>query len=705
MPQKDDELLKLAREEYSLAMDAEGEIREAAREDISIYDGIGIWPEQLRRAREGNPRGPRPCLNVSDLPPRVHQITNDVRQNPPSIKTRPVDNKADIETAEVFDGVIRHIEQQSEADIAYSNANFYQVVGGYGYFRIIDGYSKDDTGQQELFIRQVPNPFAVYFDPYSACPAGSDARFAFITEEISRKEFEREYPGVDLTGWEEAASGDQSDWVTENSVRVAEWMRIEKKTGANVIKAGGEEYSEDDYWALEDRPVIESAGAPESYVCVWRKIVGNKVLRTKELPISYIPVIRVSGEMLIKDGKRVLKGLVRDARDAVRIVSYQFSAYIEAVALEPKTPYIGAKGQFDGEEDRWAMANTENLPYLEYNTLDAYGNPAPAPQRQNPPMASQGLAQGLLFAKDALKSVTGQHDASMGAQGNETSGRAILARQREGDVANYHFVDNLSKAVRHAGRILIQWIPKVYDERRVARIIGEDGEADYAELDSQQPEAVRKVRDGNGEIKRIYNLGVGCYDVLATAGPSYTTKRQESVAAMQEILRGNPELFGLIGDIFVRNQDWPGSDDMAKRLKAMLPPQALQAEQEEEDQVPPQVQAQMQQLQAHVQEGAQIVQQLQAENEQLQQQLQSKDAEVQSRLDQERIRQAGSIHIAEINADSKREVAMLAAQQADMSQRMDAMAQMVMQLAEMKHAAEMREADPPEVSEQDEIPQ
>ncbi len=691
MAKTDDDLLKLAHEEYALAMDAESEIREAAREDISIYDGVGIWPEQLRRMREGNPRGARPCLNVSDLPARVHQITNDVRQNPPAIKTRPVDNKADPETAEVFDGIIRHIEQQSAADIAFANANFYQVVGGYGYFRVVDGYSKDGTGQRELFIQSIPNPFSVYFDPYSMCPAGSDARFAFITEEISRKEFEREYPKVDLTGWDEMGAGDESMWVTDESVRVAEWFRMEKRTGPNVIMAGGEQYSEDEYWALEDRPTVESAEAPEEMVCVWRKLVGTKILRTVELPISYIPVIRVSGEILIKDGKKIFKGLVRDARDAVRIVSYQFSAYIEAVALEPKTPYIAAEGQLDGYEDQWAMANTENLPYLTYKPVDVEGRPTPAPMRQSPPMASQGLAQGLMFAKDALKAVTGQHDASLGAQGNETSGKAILARQREGDVANYHFVDNLAKSVRHLGRILIQWIPKVYDERRVARIVGEDSEADYAELDANQPQSMRKVRDGEGKIKRIYNLSVGCYDVLSTAGPSYTTKRQESVAAMQEILRGNPELFGLIGDLFIRNQDWPGADEMAKRLKAMLPPQALAAEQEDDMQVPPQVQAQLQQMQQQLQEGAAIVQEQQAEIEQLQAEKQSKQLESQTALDREKISQAGKIEVAEINADSKREIAALQAEQQDMAGRMDQMTQMLMQLLQMEQAEAQRE--------------
>ena len=685
---EDTDLIELAQEQFAQALEAESVQREQFREDLDIYDGAGIWPEQLRRARQNNPRGARPCLNVSDLPARVHQITNDVRQNPPSIKTRPVDDKADVETAEVFDGIIRHIEEQSQSDIAYQTANFHQVVGGYGYFRVLDGWSKTE-GARELFIRAITNPDSVVFDPWSMCPVGSDACFAFVTEEISRKQFEREYPDVELDGSEAFDTGDGNAWISDESVRVAEWFRLEEKTGANVIKAGGQEYSEDEYWSLDDRPTVEDAGKPKTTVCVWRKIVGNKILRTVELPIPYIPIIRVPGEMYVKEGRLVFKGLVRDSRDAVRAVSYQMTALVEAIALEPKTPYIGAKGQFDGVEQEWAMANTENLPYLEYNPLDVDGRPVAAPSRQPPPMAAQGIAQALMLAKDALKSVTGQHDASMGAQGNETSGKAIMARQREGDVANYHFTDNLAKAVRYAGRILIAWIPKVYDERRVARILGEDGEPGYADLDTQQPMAVRQVPGPDGKIKRIYNLGVGCYDVISTVGPSYTTKRQEAVAAMTEVMQGNPQVFPLIGDLWIRAQDWPGAEEMAKRLKAMVPPQALQAD--EQDDGGQQAMAMVQQLQAQLQEGAQIAQELQAENEQLQQQIDNKAQESQARIEQEKIKQAGEIEREEIKAESAERVAMLEQQQADTQHKLDTLMQYVVQLMQMEQAEAQRE--------------
>lgn len=671
----DADLLKLARDQFAESESTESAVREQAKEDIRIYEGVGIWDQRLRAAREGDPKGARPCLTISDLPPRVRQITNDVRQNKPAIKIRPVDDEADVETAEVLDGIVRHIEQQSMADIAYETANFYQTVCGYGYFRLVEGYS--EVQDRELYIRPLANPFSVFGDPFGLCPVGSDWRYCFIVDSMPKAQFEAEYKDEDITGWNEGDGSDNwNNWVNDDYVRIAEWMRIETRSDAYVKTVLGE-YPEDEY--QPDLGEIMDTRREKRTVCVWRKIVGNKVLKEIELPISYIPVFRVPGEMILVDGKMVYKGLVRDSRDAVRMVSYNFSAYIESVTSQNKSPYIGAVGQFDGLEDRWAVANIENQPYLEYNPVDANGQPAPAPARQAPPMASQGLIQGLMLSQQALKDVTGMGAASLGQKGNETSGKAILARQKEGDVSTFHYPDNLGKAMRHMARVLIQWVPKVYAEKRVSRIMGEDGEADMAHLDPEQPVSVRKVQDETGKIRKIYNLSVGCYDVVATIGASYSTKRVEMAEMMAQLFQSQPALVPLLGDIFLGAQDMPGADRMARRLKAMLPPQAAAADgEEEENQVPPEAQAEIQNLQAHVQEGAALVQQLQQQNDQLQAELQSKQAETEAKIhatnasiDQEKIKGATAIQVAEINAESREKIAGLQNQVNRMQQMLD----------------------------------
>lgn len=626
---KEPELLKLAREQFAEADEADSTVRTEAQEDLRIYDGSGIWPDRLRMSREGDPKGARPCLVVSDLASRVHQITNDFRQNRPGIKVRPVDDKADKDTAEVFNGIIRHIEEQSMADIAYETANFYQVVTGVGFFRIVEQVYE---GKSELCIKQIADPSSVRLDPFAACPVGSDARYAFVTELIPRKDFEREYPNVDLTGWED---GGDDQWVQEDAVRVAEWFRLEERSSNRITKDDGEEVSEEEYWEEAKtkgaKPGTRSTRMDERTVCVWRKLVGNKILKTVELPIRWIPVFRMAGESYVLDGRRVFKGIVRDSRDSVRMVSYNFSSYVEAVALQPKAPFVGAAGQFDGLEDQWAAANSENLAYLEYNPVDVNGQQAPAPQRSQPPLAAQGLIQGLVLAKDALKDTSGMGAASLGQKGNETSGKAILARQREGDVGTFHLLDNASKAIRHAGRVLVEWTPKTYDEVTVARILGEDGQADTAYIDPKQPQAMRKVQTQQG-IKTIYNIGVGRYDVVASVGPSFTTKRLEMVDTMNQLFQSFPQAFQVLGDIYLSSQDMPGAEKMARRLKAMLPPQAAAADDDGENQMPPEATAQIQQLQQQLQEGKSIVQELDAENQQLKAKLEAKDVEVQAKL-------------------------------------------------------------------------
>ncbi len=251
---------------------------------------------------------------------------------------------------------------------------------------------------------------------------------------------------------------------------------------------------------------------------------------------------------------------------------------------------------------------------LTYNHIDDEGNPLPVPQRIQPPVPPSGIIQAKVGAADDIKSATGQFDASLGQKSNETSGRAIMARQREGDTATYHYIDGLSKGVRQLGRILVDLIPKIYDTQRIARVLGEDGEVDTVQVDPNQPQAVTEQQQPDGSIKRIYNLGVGRYDVVSTVGPSFTTKRQESVQAMTEMVQGNPQLWQLMGDLMVRNMDFPGAEEMAKRLKAAVPPQILQASEDEGAEASPE---QMQAMKSQMQQMEQFIQQMQGGMQQI----------------------------------------------------------------------------------------
>jgi hypothetical protein len=326
------------------------------------------------------------------------------------------------------------------------------------------------------------------------------------------------------------------------------------------------------------------------------KINGFEVLESNDWAGDWIPVVRVVGNEFEIDGRIHVSGIVRNAKDAQRMYNYWVSQEAEMLALAPKAPFIGYGGQFEGYEDKWKTANTNNWQYLEVNpdVTDGQGNMLPLPQRAQPPMASSGLLQAKSGAAEDIKSTTGQYNASLGMGSNERSGKAILARQKEGDVGTYHYGDNLARGVRHIARQLVDLIPKIYDTQRIARVIGEDGETKMAKINPEQQEPVKEIVDEQGVvIEKIYNPGVGKYDVVATTGPGYATKRQEALEAMAQLLQGNPQLWTVAGDLFVKNMDWPGAQEMSKRFRKTIDPSILA-----DDDKSPELQAAEQQIQA-----------------------------------------------------------------------------------------------------------
>jgi hypothetical protein len=377
--------------------------------------------------------------------------------------------------------------------------------------------------------------------------------------------------------------------------------------------------------------------------------------------------VRIVGNETVVDGKILYTGLTQRAYDAQRMYNYQVSTMVEMLSLQKTAPYIGAKGQFKGVEARWARANATNPAYLEYEPVELNGQFLPAPQRQPAPQVPTGNVQAMQAAAQDLQWITGQHAANFGAASNETSGRAIMARQREGDTATYHYLDNLSRGILHTGRILVDLIPRIYDTKRILRVLGDDETPSVVMHDPEQPEAVRKVQDETGAIKRIYNLNVGRYDVAVSVGPSFGTLRAESTEAMTQLLQGNPNLWTVIGDLYVRGQNWPNAQAIADRLAKTVPPEIKGGNDDEADPeaMMGQMQAAMQQLEAALQEreqalqqAAQIVQQLEGQLQEAQVKQQTEQAQVMDKTnaeiikaETERYKADASIEVARIEAE------------------------------------------------------
>ena len=611
------DILATARSRLDMAMSALSESREDENDDLKFYagspDNHWQWPADVlatRGAVQGQTINARPCLTINKLPQHVRQVTNDQRQNRPGAKVIPVDDNADIEVAEIFNGMIRHIEYISDADVAYDTACENQVSYGEGYIRLLTEYCEDNTFDQDIKIGRIRNSFSVYMDPTIQDPTGADAKYCFITEDITKDEFERMYPdAAPITTLQSLGVGDQSisNWLNEDTIRIADYYYIDYDRATLNLYPGNQTAFAG---TPEDKMLREHFGKPSKTresdrpKVKYCKINGYEILEEREWAGKWIPVIRIVGNEFEVDGRLYVSGLVRNAKDAQRMYNYWVSQEAEMLALAPKAPFIGYGGQFEGYEQQWKTANTTNWPYLEVNpdVTDGQGAVLPLPSRAQPPMASSGLLQAKAGASEDIKSTTGQYNASLGMGSNERSGRAILARQREGDVGTYHYGDNLARGVKHIARQLIDLIPKIYDTQRIARIIGEDGETKMVKINPDQPQPVNKIVNQEGiVIEKVYNPGVGKYDVVATTGPGYATKRQEALEAMAQLLQGNPQLWAVAGDLFVKNMDWPGAQEMSKRFAKTIDPKLMS---DGEDN--PELQAAQQQMQAMGQEMEQM---------------------------------------------------------------------------------------------------
>jgi hypothetical protein len=605
----DTDILATARARLDMAMAALSDSRQDENDDLKFYagspDNQWQWPQDVlntRGAVQGQAINARPCLTINKLPQHVRQVTNDQRQNRPGAKVIPVDDNADVEVADIFNGLIRHIEYISDADVAYDTACENQVAYGEGYIRLLTEYCEDNSFDQDIKIGRIRNSFSVYMDPTIQDPTGADAKYCFITEDITKAEFARMYPdAAPISSILDQGVGDQSisNWLNEDTIRIADYYYVDyDKATLNLYPGNATAFA----GTPEDKQLKEYYGKPiksresDRPRVKYCKINGYEILEQGNWAGKWIPVIRIVGNEFEVDGRLYVSGLVRNAKDAQRMYNYWVSQEAEMLALAPKAPFIGYGGQFEGYEMQWKTANTTNWPYLEVNpdVTDGQGATLPLPQRAQPPMASSGLLQAKAGASEDIKSTTGQYNASLGMGSNERSGKAILARQREGDVGTYHYGDNLARGVRHIARQIVDLAPKIYDTQRIARIIGEDGETSMVKMNPDQPMPVNKIVDERGiVIEKIYNVGVGKYDVVATTGPGYATKRQEALEAMAQLLQGNPQLWTVAGDLFVKNMDWPGAQEMAERFKKTIDPKLLSNSDED-----PALQAAQQQIQA-----------------------------------------------------------------------------------------------------------
>lgn len=570
-----EDIVATVRKRLERAYSHDKDNRDEAAADMRFLAG-DQWPEYAKQARVN-----RPMLTVNKLPQFLHQVTNDIRQNAPVIKATPVDGESDPQLAKTYDGIISDIQYRSSAKHVYSTAAYHAAACGIGHWRINTKYIEDDGFDQELAIELIPYPLSVYWDPASVKPDRSDAMWCIVVEMMPRDDFEEKYPdaqpaSVDAIRSSSTINGLSSSifWAQNDHVLVAEyWCKKPQMKTIAAFKSGataditGLDMIKLYQMQMQFGTIVKKREA-KGYRIEQSLVSGVEVLLGPNIwPGNHIPIIAVIGTEIPLETMTIRHGLLRNARDPQQLYNFYRSAAAEHIALSPKSPYLVTDEMISTHKSDWDTLNTKNRPYLRYKPDSKVEGGAP--KRVQAPEPPQALWQEGQMATDDIKATTGIYDASLGARSNETSGVAIKRREAQGDTANFHYQDNLQRSVEQCGRILIDLIPKIYDNERTVRMLGEDGSEQFIPIN-------KTLYNNDGQPVIVNDLNQGRFDVRVTIGPSYASKRLEAADAIVELMKAlPPELAPLLADIAVRNMDIPDAQEAAKRLKAMLPPQAL----------------------------------------------------------------------------------------------------------------------------------
>lgn len=642
--------LETMRKRMEQGISAEAENRKSGLDDKQFLSG-NQWPTEVMAQRNLDKR---PCLTINKLPTFIKQIINGQRENRPSINISPTGDAGDPEVAKMYRGLIRFIERDCHADGSYDTAFDDAVTMGWGYWRIITDWEAPDSFDQVIVIQRVRNAFTVYMDPMCQDPTGADAKWCFISDMIPREEFRSRWPDAVEVPYNDGGIGEKyQSWATKDEIRIVEYFEIKTEKRTLVKLSNGfvgwkDELDEFTRAAIKKgtRVWIDDERESEVPTVMWYKATAVDILEQSEWIGSSIPVVRVLGNAIDIEGKLKLSGVIRNAKDPQRMYNYWKTAETELIALQPKSPWIVEEGQIEGHEDEWKNANVRNQPYLSYKGTSIGNTPAPPPQRQQMAGVPMGVVQAAQSAAQDMQATTGiRFDATANETMIDESGKAIRELRRAGDIGAFHYVDNLAQSLRRCGEILVEIIPKIYNERRVVTILREDDAEEQVRIDPNHMKATGQEQKRDGKIRRLFNPTIGKYGVTVTIGPSYATKRIEASENMMAFMRALPNTAALVVDLLAAEQDWPGAEKIAARLAKTIPPNLMQPDMKD---VSPQVAAIMQ-------SQDQALKQLQQQLQQAMHALQDKNADRQ--IDADKIQKSYEVSLLKIVSDTETKMA------------------------------------------------
>lgn len=604
----DKDLLVKARKRAKVMMDFDRENRQLAIKDMKFLRVPGEQWDEITKRERGNER---PMYEFNKLNISAKSVINQMRENRPMGKVRAAED-GDVKTADILEGAIRNIVANADFDTVTDYAAEYQVGGGMGAWRVTLEWAEDSFGQV-IGIDPLLNPLCLYCDPAAKDLLKRDAEDWWYTDQISKSSFDARWPKAEPVNLDDTEFDDNGDWEDNEKVRIGEYWYKEPYEKNLLLLSDGSVISELDD---EGQPVTPPQGVtvvksrPQRCNRIMMCIVSGSAIL--EGPVKWAgsqhPWVMVYGEYVVIEGKVYWNGITRAGKDAQRAYNYSRTSAIETVALAPQDkPWMTPK-QVAGLEGLLAESHKKNYPFNLYNP-DPQANNGGAPIRQGGPNIPSALVQEMQIASDDIKAVTGIYDASLGAQGNETSGKAINARKAQGEIANFNYMDNMGKGVKRTWEILVDLAPKVIDTETTIRILGADGAVSYETVNKKDPMTDKVIND----------LSRGRFDTTITVGPSYATRRMEAAEAYTQMAGMDEGLMLSSGDLVYKAMDLPYAQEIAERRQALLPPPIQEMLTKGKD-LPPEVMAamnQVKQAQAMVEQHGQLVQAAQQELKEL----------------------------------------------------------------------------------------
>jgi hypothetical protein len=662
--------------------------RDREREALKFMVPEYQWSESAKAMRNGSPIGgaavpARPCLSISKIDQPIQLVQNQFQNAHLGVNIHPLSEEANKETAEILQGLYRKIERDSNAVLPRSWAFDRAVEAGWGVYRIVTEYDEqsDNEFDQRILLKRILRQDAVVFDPSAQEPDYSDGEWAFVTSYVPIERFRREYPAAEISQCSDSVLSeimvDEPEWVIadgeQKAVLVAEYFC--KQYESVPVK-----YPSPNGRTIERQKKIQSV--------MWSKVcAGTKdelqELESQEWNGQWIPLIPVVGkEMQVYDKDRRYVGIVEPAMDGQRMYNYAVTTAVEIAALEPKAPFIGAEGQFEGHEEKWNQANVRNWPYLEYKPTTLEGNLNPPPQRMSIDASRLSVSLQLMEkADDAIQATTFTPDPALGnLNSRDRSGKAIQALQGQSEASTSNYMSNMAQiSMTYEAKVILDMIPRIYDRPgRVAMILDIEDNPKPVMLNAPftvEPTTGRPLPAPQVPViggpspmttsgaapmaqagaPKVYDLSKGKYGVSVTIGKSYQSRFEAGRDQMAEMLGADPALMPILGDLYFKYNDAPWANEAAKRMKSIFDAAHPELAKGEDGQETPE------QLKAELMAAKQQMQQMQQQLMAAAEQIKTDQAKQQAMLEKAKIDAESKVAAAGMNAQVEAQLAQIQA--------------------------------------------